>query len=352
MYKKNESGQAAIIIALALVAMIAFVALAIDAGNAYTAKREAQNAADAAALAATRQLVLECSLGGDGAVAGRIRARADELVGANNADVSKAEVYYTLQAADGYTRSGYQVQEGVDVPCGCGVGSAMGVEIVVSNPTESFLAGIVGVEALGAKATGKARYAPVATVGTGLYPFTRRNDQPMEFGQLVKVRVSDRNDDPNDAPGNFGWLSWNGENNTPNLAESLTPPGDSGAKYFNPGTPENNFTPDLNDKLIAVGKWVQGAPGNKNANAVRDQLDWHIANQDVMVIPLYDTYAGEGSHYNYRVSAFAGFQLQSYDLGGNDKYLMGKFVRWVTSGDWLQGTCSAADSIYSVKLTP
>ena len=48
----NEKGQALIIIAFAAIALFAFAALAIDGGRLFSEKRNAQNAADAAALAA------------------------------------------------------------------------------------------------------------------------------------------------------------------------------------------------------------------------------------------------------------------------------------------------------------
>jgi len=54
--KRNESGQAAVVLALAFVGLLAFSALAIDGGNAYLTRRNAQNAADAASMAGTREL--------------------------------------------------------------------------------------------------------------------------------------------------------------------------------------------------------------------------------------------------------------------------------------------------------
>ena len=37
-------------------------------------------------------------------------------------------------------------------------------------------------------------------------------------------------------PGNFGWLTWTGDNGLPALVTSLTPPGDSHT-YINPNDP-------------------------------------------------------------------------------------------------------------------
>lgn len=47
----SESGQSLVIIALGLIAFVAILALVLDGANAYAAKRQAQNAADAGAIA-------------------------------------------------------------------------------------------------------------------------------------------------------------------------------------------------------------------------------------------------------------------------------------------------------------
>src|SRR5260221_14560547 len=62
---ENRSGQALVLVAIALVALIGFAALAIDVGHAYAQRRQLQNAADAAALAGAR---LVCGSGSDAAI--------------------------------------------------------------------------------------------------------------------------------------------------------------------------------------------------------------------------------------------------------------------------------------------
>jgi Flp pilus assembly protein TadG len=52
----NQDGVTAIVLAIALVALLGFAALAVDIGYLYSTRNELQNAADAAALAAARQL--------------------------------------------------------------------------------------------------------------------------------------------------------------------------------------------------------------------------------------------------------------------------------------------------------
>ena len=47
---QKANGQAIVLIALALVAMVAFAGLAIDGGMVYSDRRHAQNAADAGSV--------------------------------------------------------------------------------------------------------------------------------------------------------------------------------------------------------------------------------------------------------------------------------------------------------------
>ncbi|MFO8241249.1 MAG: pilus assembly protein TadG-related protein [Dissulfuribacterales bacterium] len=54
--KKNESGAVAILIAVCLIVLIGFAALAFDIGHLYVVRNELQNAADAGALAGARML--------------------------------------------------------------------------------------------------------------------------------------------------------------------------------------------------------------------------------------------------------------------------------------------------------
>lgn len=169
--------------------------------------------------------------------------------------------------------------------------------------------------------------------GEGLYPFTRRHDGTFQWGQEVELRVLDSADT---LPGHWGWLTWDGDESVEALIASLAPPGNAPEKYYNPGTPNNGWTPNYSDKVIAVGKWVQGSPGKENAAEVRGWLDWHIANKTPMVLPLYDAVAEQGGNGYYRIASFAAFEIQSYVNGPQGYYIEAKFLRWVTNGNWVQ----------------
>src|SRR5262245_38321498 len=58
-HNKSESGQALILIVFAIVGLIGMTGLTIDGGFVYSDRRNAQNAADTAALAAARSMIRE-----------------------------------------------------------------------------------------------------------------------------------------------------------------------------------------------------------------------------------------------------------------------------------------------------
>ncbi len=106
-------------------------------------------------------------------------------------------------------------------------------------------------------------------------------------------------------PGNFGWLSWAGDQGNPALVTSLTPPGNS-TSYTNP----NN----ANDHVLVVGDWVDGRPGVGNSSDVRSALT-QLESQAI-VVPVWDQAQGQGANTQYHIVGFAqvritGFQLAS-----------------------------------------
>ena len=105
--------------------------------------------------------------------------------------------------------------------------------------------------------------------------------------------------------GNYSWLSWDGKNDAPSLAESLLRPGNSEI-YTNPY--------DSNDNSIDIGDWIQGRPGVKNSAQIRTNLD-ALLNTPIQ-IPVWSSNQGQGSQFNYQVGAFATIELTDYKLNG------------------------------------
>ncbi|MBN1890583.1 MAG: hypothetical protein JW850_21495, partial [Thermoflexales bacterium] len=109
-------------------------------------------------------------------------------------------------------------------------------------------------------------------------------------------------------PGNFGWLSWAGDQGVPALVNSLTPPGDSHT-YINPYDPT--------DHVLSAGDWVYGRPGVANAKAVRDALDG--LKNTVITVPVWYAASGQGSNAKYLVVGFARIQITGYRLPGTNR---------------------------------
>jgi len=146
--KRNQQrGQTLVIVALGLVALVAFVALAVDVGHLYGERRHMQNAADAGALAGAREICF-----GDPALA---EQRAVEYATVQN----RAE-----QAGVSFSADGFQIT------------------VAVTETAPTFFAGVIGfheadVHAVAAAACGRARS------GSGLWPIAF---EYTEFARLYK----------------------------------------------------------------------------------------------------------------------------------------------------------------------
>jgi len=107
-------------------------------------------------------------------------------------------------------------------------------------------------------------------------------------------------------PGNYSWLTWDGNNDAPSLAASLIPPGNSDT-YINPN--------DLLDHQVSIGDWVQGRPGVKNSRDIRDNLTALLGRN--IQIPIWSINDGQGSQFNYLTVSFAEIELTDFKLNGH-----------------------------------
>jgi hypothetical protein len=105
--------------------------------------------------------------------------------------------------------------------------------------------------------------------------------------------------------GNFSWLTWNGNNDMPTLANSLIPNGNSDT-YRNP---KNSA-----DTLIEESDWVEGLPGVKNSRAVRTNFD-ALVGRDI-IIPTWSQKEGAGANTNFQVAQFVIIEPMAYRFNG------------------------------------
>jgi hypothetical protein len=92
---QSERGQSAVMVAVLLVALVGMLALVLDGGNAFFKRREAQNAADAGALAGAREW---CNTQNATSAANRALEYAVTRNGATKADVKVSNGLVTVSA--------------------------------------------------------------------------------------------------------------------------------------------------------------------------------------------------------------------------------------------------------------
>jgi hypothetical protein len=123
--------------------------------------------------------------------------------------------------------------------------------------------------------------------------------------------------------GNFGWLTWNGDNGVPALVTSLTPPGNSDT-FVNPHNPA--------DHELSAGDWVEGRPGVANANDIRAVLDaLRTTDNFNIIVPVWDTAEASGAEANYHIVNFAIVHLTDYTLPSEDRISV-RFVGYASCG--------------------
>ncbi len=159
----RSRGQTLILVALAAVALIAFVALAVDGSNAYSARREAQSAADGAAIAGTWVMV---EYTGGSPVADILRkvntyAESNGVADTNGipGDPINNNVLAYYVDADGNRLIDDQGQDW-ELHTGPLIlpSNARGIEAVTTISRTTFFARVIGVNTIQARATATARY--------------------------------------------------------------------------------------------------------------------------------------------------------------------------------------------------
>jgi Flp pilus assembly protein TadG len=169
-FSKDEQGQAIVIMALAMIALLAFAALAIDGANAYVERRRAQNGADAGALAGARQIWMNrVSLDtSETQVLREINETAEKNgIGDTNGiggDTVNDYVrsYYTDRNGNPLTNNGQPIAVGTS---GSIPSTAAGLKVYASRDFRTFIAGIIGRTEMGAMADATAVFWPPPTCG-------------------------------------------------------------------------------------------------------------------------------------------------------------------------------------------
>ncbi|WP_159617646.1 Tad domain-containing protein [Arthrobacter zhaoguopingii] len=319
-----ERGAVSIIVAVLLVALLGFAALAVDVGAVYWEKAQLQNGADAAALA----IAEDCAAGTPG-TCGAFATTGQVLANSNANDKSTGVSSITFPVA-GTVRVETNARD-------AGTGA---------NTFNLFFARALGIESTDVKASAEASWGAPSS-GTTL-PWTISEcvfKQFLSSSQLAQLNSTGSfTGDPNPVhillrydentptypgcaaqngyvAGGFGWLDLDGG-------------GCSAAVNIGAGEAGNN-------------------PGNNFPSACDTALS--KLKTEPVLIPLFNGSAGSGSHGTYTLVGFVGFQITGYKFGGslesidptapecsgNCRGIQGFFTRYVSLKDGMTVTPGA-----------
>jgi hypothetical protein len=339
-----QRGQSVILVAFAFVALILFVAIAVDMSSAYFHRRTAQNAADAAALAGAQELgrqINKINPESDGAIKGEMNEYAqrnaipdtDPLDTQANANV---EGYYL----DAHDKRLPGVPAIGDSPDDSVPDNALGIEAIAYITAPTFLGGIMGFGGYPLQAQAAAELKTACSGGDCLLPIAIHSmgflsptgiitkNVTLEVGQCYNIW---------DGPGaaNMGWLNWSYQGAS--CHDRI--PGEDGPDDCSAACLSLNMDPEFcpDGTFVEVGDWVGGAPGVANANQVRAWMDRYIGRDSAPYeyiparIPIYDVVKyqgddeehgascgkireGEETGFAYQVVGFAAIRITGYRL--------------------------------------
>jgi len=269
----RTSGQALVLLALALVVLLGGAALVIDGGNAFSQQRATQNGADAAAEAGAVGLA-QNFLGvakTDAEILGAI-----QLSAANNA-VDLLAAYYTDIRGNVLPGSPKPGDMGSAPP----PAAAFGVAATTQRTVNTVLASVVGLTAIKPTADATAIMGPIEgcvfAEGCALLPVTVMPTISTCDGTNKIVTGPDEWDQDNTTvyvlplcsggPGNIGWIDW-------------TPPSGGFDDVIDSiETPDNPYIP-----LPSWGYVTQ--TGNSNAIGLEEAINAYSG--QVVLIPLFN----------------------------------------------------------------
>jgi hypothetical protein len=316
--ERRQYGQSIVLVAVALVALVIFAAIAVDVANTYVHRRTAQNAADAAALAGARDLARqlnECIENPDCDLEDNswwwysneddiLQAMNDfaERNGVEDTDGTPGNEVNTNVHGYYLAADGTRISENVIGSTGIVEPDARGIEAFAASLAPSFFGGVIGLDGISVEADSAVIFEGACSDNCiiPIAPYSRT----FETGLCYNIWNGE-------GAGNFGWLNWTLQGNTCDQGG-----GPCSAKCL-----EQNLDPETcNSGRIEVGDWVGGTVGVNCSEGIRDQLKWYINEMEPFTVPIWDeTNEGggcgkPGSGLHYHVAGFAKFQALAYQL--------------------------------------
>lgn len=294
---KDESGNALILTAVFLIALLAFAAFSIDMGNVYVQRHLIQSGADAASLAAVQTWATENDV--------TVVTRIGTTVATNNAMFPQDIVSITPGVWNASNR-----KFTADSSHNFGNNSVPAVRVIAQRQVPMYFAGIVGIRHMSPRVQSVA-IAALATAAAGVMPWAGcvkgSNPQPCQTVTL-------KNGNDCSGPGNFGTLALGG----------------TGAANY-----ENNIEYGYAG-IIRIGDVLDTEPGNKVGPT--SALDARLAGAPPYVCDPQNPYApsqrlaivittNDDLGPGRKAIHVTGFWVVALDDRGNRSEVTGKYVQ-------------------------
>jgi len=303
----RTQGQSVVIVALAILVLIGVAGLGLDGANAFNRRRNAANAADAAAMAGANVLITQqkqSPVGPSSAVYSEVASYLnDHGIDPNDAN-NPWTAYYVDSSGN---RLGAVSNSSSDVNT-----SAKGISVDVRNTFNTWFMPLLGRPTLTVGNSSTAIFGP-HDVGSGVLPITLEESIADAMVNNTSYVFNGNPHDPNNiAPGNFGQISLNPDEDIPNTVgnngDCMDPSGD----LDNPSYWWCNGTTHQIDN----GQWLWGKPGQV-AGQLQDEVQYRIDTNPIGLIPVYDTWNElPGNNAQYHIVGFLVVELQSQCLSG------------------------------------
>ena len=301
--RRNEDGQAFVLMVLALAVMMGMSVLVLDVGAWFRTDRRLQATADAAALAGAQELPKSAS---------NAQSKAMQYANQNGGNVLAANIQVS---------STYNPNDTITVKA--------------QKDTPGVFSKLLGVNSTNIERSAKARVdsplkakyvAPmVVYCGHDLIQNCDGNGSPT-FGESTELKF-----DKMGAPGAFGMLNLAGGQGTPGTSEE--------AEWILRGF----------DQYLDVNKNYRSDPGAKfSSDQVQDALDHRMNKGTPLLFPVFKTLEGEGQNAEYYIIGWIGFRITSYTVDGNNAVLTGYFTEYIAQGI-LASSGSGIPTTFGVK---
>lgn len=374
-------GQSIVVVALAALLLMLFVGLAIDGGSMYNQRRKAQNAADAAAMAGTRQMLTlyeamiqahPTDVDGTAAEETSVLSAITQTAAFNgvaiNAGLTNLQMYFvndskqvvTVDTGNGCGGANpCQVGKNGSIPWTRGV---KGIVVTARTQTPTYFMALAGYSQASAQAPATA-YMGVAqdtNPDIGLLPIGFFTDtvslNNLQIGRTYTIISGSTRQ----GSGNWGYADFNGSGNPATVVDAwiacgFNPAvttfaqwrqwctnGDAqnesraiGPAQYWQGTGEPLAGPYTSTRLQwppdPNGWWIAGSSGTTNSTCQYfEDISGRILNHDYL-IPVFDRTNGQGgNNTKFHLVGLAWFTITSVDINCHPR--QGEEQHWAIEG--------------------